>query len=358
MIVWLLLNLAWAREHRDHLEQARLFAQREWYVDAESELLRAIGDPDGAIDPEAWYLLAMVRRQLADHEGARHAADRALLHARTPHESETAAALLSWLDTRFGTLRLAGEHPTRIRLELDGGLFDPELEHWYRRVAVRAKRLHALPADLDLPVGHYVVNGTAVEITPGGQHTVEVKPSARERVQIDLRTGVSTLFGPAMGHRLPSPTVGLGVWTGLWGPLVAGVQGDVGLQVWQAPSSALYTAPASWSAGVRLGLDAWSADPFVLRPSLGWRVAGIGPLPCEAATPCSVDGAPALGTAHLPFGELALRTTARRGLGGGVRLGFEMARGSTAVNGGAPTRVGGHWSAFGLVVGIDLSYAP
>lgn len=366
MIGLLLAGLAFAADHRDHVDQARLFARREWYADAEAELERAVALPDGELDPEAWYLLAMVRRQLADHDGARDAADRARLHARTADEAAAAAALLDWLD-RFGTLRIEGVRATRVALEAKGPLLDPELERWVRRVAERARRPDALPLELDLPAGSYTVNGSAVDLRAGEVRALALAPTATDRIQLDVRTSVSTLFGPAASHLLPSPSVGVGAWIAVGGPWVVGLEGDVGLQVWQAPTSSLYAAPAAWSGGARVGLDAVRADPFVLRPALGWRVAQVGGLPltcgpdggCHVGTGAAAD-AHAVGTAHLPYAELALRTRPRRGWGGGVRLAAELAVGAppTPLDPDGPDVVQGSWRAAGLRLGVDLSYAP
>lgn len=367
MIAIWLTAVALAADHRSHVDQARFFAQRAWYADAEAELERAVTMPDGAIDPEAWYLLAMVRRQLADRPGAKEAADRALLHARDPDQAAAARALLDWLEGRFGTLRLEGERGRRVVLELRGALLDPELERWFQRVAEHARHLSVLPAELHLPAGAYAVDGVPVEIRPGELRSVPLAPTADDRLELHLRTGVSALFGSAARRILPSPWVGLGLDVALGGPWRVGLQGDVGAQVWQAPTSALHAAPPAWSAGARIGVDVLAAPPLALRTTAGWRVARIGGLPlvCEGDDPCRVGkgeeaDAHGVALAHLPFAELAVRAVPRRGVGGAVRVGAEYALGAppTALTDTGSVSVEGGWRAVGLRVGVDLSYAP
>ena len=78
--------MLWAEDARaddvaGHVSQAKFFLKKGWYPDALKELEGAAALPDGAIDPEVWYLIATVRYALLDVAGASDAAERALHQA-------------------------------------------------------------------------------------------------------------------------------------------------------------------------------------------------------------------------------------------------------------------------------------
>ena len=95
-------------DFRGHIDQARFFLRRGWTTDAAAELERAVATPDGALDPEAWFLLAQVRYDLADLHRARLAADRALVHSRDAATAERTRELLMFIREKFGFVLLRG----------------------------------------------------------------------------------------------------------------------------------------------------------------------------------------------------------------------------------------------------------
>ena len=137
-------------DYRSYLDQAKFFIKRGWPADAEQQLELATRHPDGELDPEVWFLLANVRYDLADLVGARQAAEKALTQSRDPQQAATTREWLNFLDDRFGMLELIPPRPglsTRVTLELQGMILDPELKEWY------ARALERLEGSVDLPRG-------------------------------------------------------------------------------------------------------------------------------------------------------------------------------------------------------------
>ena len=144
-------------DYRDHVDQARFYLKKSWYADALAELEAAAASPDGRLDAEVWFLLAQTRYALGELSGARYAADRAFVNSRTPDQASQSRELSEHLDETFGVLRLLPPRDsvtTRIDLELESRLLDPELKRWVTMLQERLDDTTTLPLELGLPAGH------------------------------------------------------------------------------------------------------------------------------------------------------------------------------------------------------------
>ncbi|MEQ1567986.1 MAG: tetratricopeptide repeat protein, partial [Myxococcota bacterium] len=115
-------------DFRSYLDQARFFLRKEWYDDAREQLELAVSTEDGKLDAEAWFLLAKVRYELGDLQGARFAADRALVHSQDDEQARQTHELLTWLDQKFGYVTLDAPYDgvrAIVEVELQSTIFDP-----------------------------------------------------------------------------------------------------------------------------------------------------------------------------------------------------------------------------------------
>lgn len=378
-------------DYRSYLDQARFFVKRAWYADAASQLERAVATPDGRLDPEAWFFLASVRLELDDVAGARHAADRAMVHARDSDQAEQAAALLDYLNQTFGFVTLEAPRPgmaSRVQIELQSILFDPELKNYVNDLVARRSGAVALPVTLGLPAGAYAINGAPVLVVPGQEHTLTPPilggSGALQLLSVELGAGLTHWFGAPVAHLLPNPTTSVAVSLPL-GPVVWGAVGQWAYTPYLTRAGALVGSAAGGSAGIRVGVEVpigvGGAVPVALRPALGWRwqqLPGIE-LACASsgdAFRCGVEDVDVrqlvvhpTGGAHVPFAEIAARLTDRtrtQGFGGGMTLGGGYALGripsqatSTTLDGAtyAWTAQDRAWNAFAIQVLADLTYA-
>lgn len=292
MIAWL-PAVAVADEPVDFVsavEQARFFVKKGWWDDADGALEAAVATDDGALDPEAWMLLATVRFQLCDVPGARYAADRAHSNSRDLDQAGQAAGLRDWLDAHFGTLTVSAPYrgvSTRLEIELVTPLFDPDLKLYLSRLKSRTDRAVALPHTLALPAGRYRINGVEVEVPAGGSATVlpRVRASALQASSVEIGFGPTFWVGRDLAALLPVPTTQL-AWSVPAGRLVLGLEGAWTPQPWRTATDDLGFSAVSWRAGARVGAELGHLEPMVLRVSLGY---GIGRIP-GIALACRAQG--------------------------------------------------------------------
>ena len=91
-LIWLVATAAAQDgDFRSYVDQARFFLRKGWYEDALVELEKARAHPDGALDPEVWYLLANVRYHLGDVPAAKRAAEKAHSQSRTEAQLQQAS---------------------------------------------------------------------------------------------------------------------------------------------------------------------------------------------------------------------------------------------------------------------------
>lgn len=388
MIV-LLAAEAIAADPGPHIEQARFFIKKQWYEDARRELERAVDTPDGRIDPEAWYMLATVRYELADLEAARDAAGRAHSYARDDDQLQAAAGLAAFLREQFGVVEVVSSHAgltASVDIALDSVLFDPNLKLYLNKVQARHEAPVTLPVRIGLPAGTYRINGQQVTVPPAGETRLvltdlgEGRPRAAQLAKAEVGVGMGFWFGADVGNQLPHAITEVSASQPV-GPVVAGVLFDWSPGAFTDRTGTLHRSLAAWAAGARVGVDL-PGPHLVVRPSIGWRygyLPGIE-LACSAADDawtCDRAQAPdllvyAVGRAHVPFAELSvdwLDTTRKSGLGIGVKatgaraFGTLPARDEAAfVSGGssvvysveAPAR---SWSATGVRMMVNVSLA-
>jgi hypothetical protein len=346
-----LLAVAWAEsppeaDFRSLIDQARFDIRKKYWKDAAAGLEKALATDDGALDPEAWFLLASVRFELGDVAGARVAAERAHSTARNDDQLVQASGFAQWLREQLGAVTLTSPHKgvaTLVHAERQGPLFDPRLKAWLdQRITKWSADPQVLPATLWLPVGNYVINGKSVEITAGRAAEIEVPvegttPVGLQVGQLELGVGISALFGERAKGMLPSPSVELGV-NQPFGIVVVGVMADWTPRVHPVPPDRLAFGGKGFGVGARVGIEIPGLDPMVLRPSIGYRFEAIP----GTSLRCEADGADFIcgrgrqaellvfpvAAAHVPQVELAALYIDRRrksGLGVGVKAVGELA---------------------------------
>ncbi len=402
----LLSALAWADEppptadeaapemdFRGHIDQARFFIRRKWYRDAEVELEKAVKLRDGKLDPEAWYMLAQVRYELTDVEGARDAAERSHTYSRTGEELAQAAGFSQYLNDQFGVVEVRAPYPGMegvLDIELQSVLFDPDLKRYIERVGEVYSTKAVLPKRFGLPAGTYTINGRQVGIAPNDYVGVDLdmsevsgkKALAVQIAQIELGLGGAVWLGDRVDNLFPSLTAQLAYTQPFGSRLIGGVMVDWTPQPYQTVWGDVSYSTSAWSAGGRLGTLVPGTQPLQVRPSVGYRygyVPGIE-LACLASDDntfaCNGEPDPELmvytvARAHIPMIELSvefLDRTKSRGLGFGVKAVGEMAFGTNpegatatvAADGtSVPYTVGGDraWSATGFRFLSNLSLA-
>lgn len=328
-------------DFRSHLDQARFFIRKQWFGDAAEELERAVATEDGRLDPEAWFLLAQVRYELRDLPGARHAADRALVHSRDPEQARQAHELLLYFSERFGVVTVEPPNPgmrSSLEIVLQSAIFDPELKNWLNDLAARVAEPVVLPIELGLPAGRYTINGVPVEVGPGSQAAIvppvrAAGPQPLQLLQLELGLGVTQTSGTG-DQLLPAPTGELSVGLPV-GPVIAGVMVAWAPQAWLLRLGGLGFGAAGGSFGARLGVEIPGTHPLILRPSATWRLSRLPGLEvgcaqtgdvwtCEREAPVRQLLVYTTGTAHLVGAELAVlyqdRRTRARGLGAGLKV--------------------------------------
>ena len=325
--------------YANQIEQARFFVRKQWFDDAIAELERAVASPEGRMDPEAWYLLATVRYELVDLEGARQAASRAHSFSHTADQLQQASGFNQFLQEQFGVVEVRGEYAglsSGIEIELESVIFDPSLKLFLNKVEALHAEPRELPRRIGLPVGTYRINGEQITLTPGsetelvlGTSQLQAKgPGAVQLATIELSAGVGQWFSPHTSNHLPSPMTQLAVSQPI-GHMVLGVMVDWAPQLYRTVDGDLATALSAWSLGGRVGANISGAEPLFVRPSVGYRygyVPGIEK-PCsdqEGAFACGQDQAAdlmvyAVARAHVVLGELSIDYIDR---GGSVSLGF------------------------------------
>ena len=272
MALWMLAALALAApevvieaDYRSYVDQAKFFLKKDWYVDAEAQLSLAVAHPDGRLDPEAWFLLARVRFELADLPGARDAADHALTQSRDDEQARQTEELLTFLQQRFGSLQLISTRAgvsTKIDVVLTSVLLDPQLKAYYTQIAGRLKEPVVLPLEIGLPAGSYTINEQVIQVGSGSAQSVPIALSALglQTTELTISGGFGTWMGPQATHLLPSPGTELGVHVP-FGTFVVGARGGWWVQPRDTPAgSCTGTAAGPW--GSPLGSNSRTQHPW------------------------------------------------------------------------------------------------
>ena len=355
---WLLyawLGVAQAQDAEHHVNQARLFVKKQWYDDAEAELEDAVRLPDGRDSYDAWWLLAQVRYELLDAEGASEAARTATELTRDPDEALQAQQLAEWIDATFGVVVIEAPYEamaSRIQLERNSMLLDPDLKRFVDQLALRWTKPQPLPVRVALPAGEYLIQGYAVSIQPGLDESVLALPmsalgesgfAALQVTRAEVAMGVGLYVGERTEGLGPSMETQVGVTQPVQG-FLAGVVLDYSVRSYSVDGFGQVRHPSTWTLGARVGKELMISGPLSVRPMLGYRYGYLPGVPFECVegntvvctAPGTLDAEPdvlvyAVGRAHIPFAELSVdwrragRTTAT---GLGVRLVVDQAFGS------------------------------
>ena len=336
-----------AQDFRSYFDQARFFIKKEWYRDAKEQLELAIGTEDGRLDPEVWFLLAKVRFELGDLVGARYAADRALVNSRDDDQARQTQELLSFFEQKFGYVTVVAPYDgmsTTLSITLESTIFDPDIKVWLNNLVASLSEPVVLPYELGLPAGSYTINGESVDITPAGHASISPKlrgraPGSLQVIEIEIGLGGTGVIGKPGENLVMAPTTELSVGRP-FGIVVIGLGAAWMPQLYTTAVGGLNVAVGGFNGSARVGIDIPGLQPFVLRPSLEYR---LGMLPglelacanttAEAPAPtwtCS-PGSPVeelfvytSGLTHAAGLELAALYQDRsrgNGLGFGVKLG-------------------------------------
>jgi hypothetical protein len=281
-------------DFRSYLDQARFFLKKEWYRDAREQLELAVATEDGRLDPEAWFLLAKVRFELGDLVGARHAADEALTRSRNDEQARQTRELLEFFEQKFGYVTIVAPYDgmsTTLSVTLESTIFDPELKIWLNNLIAALDEPVVLPFELGLPSGSYTINGETVQVSPGAHASIAPKlrskaPNALQVLQLELGLGGTGFVGAAGSNLVMAPTTELSLGMPL-GIVVIGAGFGWMPQLYTTQVGGLNPALGGWNGAFRLGLEVPGTQPFVLRPSLEYR---IGVLP-GLELPCADSGA-------------------------------------------------------------------
>ena len=355
---WLLLawvGLAEAQDAEHHVHQARLFVKKQWYADAAEELEIAVQLDDGEDSYEAWWLLAQVRYELLDAEGAAEAARQATELTRDPEEALQAQQLAEWIDATFGVVVIEAPYESmssRIQLERSSMLMDPDLKRFVDQLALQWTKPQPLPLRAALPAGEYLVQGHAVSVGTGLDETTLELPmsslgeSGFAALQV-TRAEVAMGAGLWLGQRTEGLGSSLDAQVGVTQPvkgMLAGLVLDYSVRSYSVEGYGSVRHPATWTLGARVGKELMVSGPLAVRPMVGYRYGYLPGVPFEcqeSATgaicvpPGTLSSEPdvlvyAVGRAHIPFAELSVdwrragRTTAT---GLGVRVIVDQAFG-------------------------------
>ncbi len=360
-MIWIALPalVAAQDEAQTHLAQARLYLRKQWFDEAAEELELATQTPSGATDAEVWWLLAQVRYELLDAKGAMEAAQTAAGVASDPAEAAQARAYAEWIAASFGMVEISAPQPgvqSRLQLERESLLLDPELKRFVDRVALEWTHPQPLPLQIMLPSGDYKVQGASLRATPG-QTTALVLPmgslgqagfAALQVTRLEVSSGVGVLVGEGVEHMRPSWELQLGV-TQPVGSWLAGILVDYSVRSYQVQDRGTERQPQALTLGVRVGRELMLGGPLAFRPALGYRwglVPGI-PLACSGEdlictapdlTPDPEILVYAIGTAHFVSAELNIdwRRAGRTNASGvGVRIAVDQLFGQVPQQGQA-----------------------
>ncbi len=360
--------MLWAEDARaddvaGHVSQAKFFLKKGWYPDALKELEGAAALPDGAIDPEVWYLIATVRYALLDVAGASDAAERAQTFARDDDQLYQAASYAQFLREQFGEVEVVPPYPGfagKLDLEPVFPPIDPELRAFLGRLDAKTSKKRTFPVVLSLPIGDYQLNGEPVTVVAGERVSVTRSSSQlagsgfanAQLAKFELGVGFANWFGPQVANLQPSVSLH-GAVTQPFAGLLAGVFVDWAPTWYDSAQGQILFSSEGWSVGARLGYELANSGALVIRPSLGWRLTQIPGVERSCLSngdgfTCTNDGPAELivygtGLANVALAELSIDyidRSRKRTLGIGVKVIGEEAFGRLPDHGVARLRDG------------------
>ncbi len=348
-----------------HVAQARQFLKNGWLRDAAAEIDAALALPDGVASPDVAVVGARVFFALRDLDRCLPLARRAADLAPTEAARAEADAWVGLLEASYGWVEVRApiaDLASRLQLEADGPVLDPEHRTWVDAVALELRARSRLPVRVALPAGAYRINGQRVQIDPLATAALELPLSALgarglaalQVARVELGVGVDAPFGPSVRGLSPGPFAELGL-TQPAGPVLVGIVGSFGARGHRTPEGP-ETRAAAWSVGARVGREFAIGGPLNVRPTVGVRYANVpglslacasagASLACGPEGPASADPYATIvvdGRAVVPFAELSVdwRTAGRTSVGGlGVAVGVDHLRGHLA-DGDAHTPAG------------------
>ncbi len=333
------------------------FIKKGWYDDARLELESALEAPGGQRNPEIHWLLAQVCLELTDVRAALYHSSMSLRLAENVEQASTARELYGYLEGNFGFVRVSGPQPgasTRLQLEPESPMLDPELKRFLDRKALSLRERTALPTELALPAGDYLLNGQPVTVRPSTTTEIPLTwrqmgnkgLSALQVTRLELSSGFGILLGSRVGNLLPGGEFSLALLQPLH-RAVLGVTLDQSLRTFSVLDSGEAFDAHAYSVGLGLSFEIFTDGPFVVRPGLGYRyglLPGIrydcwssrdtgSDLVCD--TPGNATEASthlyAVARTHIPYAELTMdyrkagRTTAA---GFGIRFTLDQILGT------------------------------
>jgi hypothetical protein len=360
MIAWWVVASAWAADTA-HLDQARLFYRRGWYADAESELETALSSPEAADAREIHALLAQVRLQRCDIEGARKSAAQALRLSQIEGDVAAASAFVDFLDAQFGRVVVRSRQEglrSHVRIEPLDPVYDAELQAYTHRIQAQLERAVDLPLTLHLPVGRWQINGHEVTIATTGTTEQVLETSGIgglwQTLELDLGFGLGAWFGPDVRGQFPAPSFEAALRVPV-GPIAVSGLFDVEPRRYLRDDGTIAPAVTAGMLGAKVGVEAPGVSSLVVRGAAGYRVGTVPGVSTHTFGPAD-------GVAHVPFLEVSITDFAQRrnkGVGFGVTLTGERAFGTVASGSEAGyTSEDVRWSATGARLLFHIALAP
>ncbi len=338
------------------IDQARLFIRKGWHEDAHAELMEALATPEGSQSFEVHWLLSQVSYELLMVGPA---VDHARVAAGLTEDADKSAEcwqLVEFYEGTYGSVQVIGPQQglkSRLQLELQTTLFDPELTRYVKRKTLDLTESAPLPRIIWLPAGDYLINGQALTVTAGKEATLRLPLSALgakgmaalQVPRVELGGGFGVLFGARVANLHPSIETQLSVTQPL-GRLLLGLTLDKSFRSYDVEGYGPAHSPAAFSGGLRLGTELLVGGPLAFRPFLGYRyglLPGIS-FDCrdtQQGLSCAPELEPngvtdrfyATARAHIAAAELSIdyrdggRTNA---MGIGIRAGVDQVFGSVS----------------------------
>ncbi|MEL6347551.1 MAG: hypothetical protein AAFV53_30870 [Myxococcota bacterium] len=358
-----------------HLAQAKLYIKRKYYQDAAGELRKAIA-AGGDTRFDVCMTATGVAWEILDVEWATTMALAAADAAPSPEQAAAARQLAEGYTETFGFLTVDAPYPgmtTRIQLEAQGLLFDPELKRYVNAIALKWRDRHALPERVALPAGVYLVNGQSVTVTAAAEQSLRLPMSAvgtrglnaLQVTRLEGSLGIRAWNGLDVDNILPSFHAQVTLTQPI-GPILLGAAAGTSSFSYVGENNRLIQGQLAPTGVGRVGKEFVLSGAFSVRPTLQFGVGwfpGIG-LRCDG-TSCSPASGDAIdryvnSVAYLGGGELLIeyreagRTTA---VGTGVKLVAEQAFGRLPASRDDWTAIERNWSATGFQMLANLSFA-
>jgi hypothetical protein len=260
-----------------HMEQAEHFLHRGWLDDAEAEYLTALALPGGSNAAALAELGARIAWRRLEVEDAMLRTQAFAALTGDPDQAMAAREKAETYALDFGFVEVVGSRSgsmVEIALSSKSLQIDPLLSEYGEQLIVRLSEPTRLPIRIALPAGEWELNGTALTVAPGREHSVNLSQARREPstgplrdAQLEVAPGLQMWMGPDMEGFSPSLRIGAH-----WLQPLGAVLLDTSLQLSKlrmlTHDQHVLTPPLDLGGQLHIGLPQ-SIGAIRLRPSLG-----------------------------------------------------------------------------------------